>query len=172
MNDTPDTCPESPKKGLSPIHGESVKVLILGSFPSRQSLMKNEYYGNVRNHFWQIIETLFDIDFHLPYEVRTFQLARRGIALWDVICACERPGSADSRIRNTIPNDIAGFVREHQTIRLVALNGSMAGRFYHQFAEVPGLPSITFPSTSPANTRFTLKEKVRIWEIIRSHSIQ
>jgi len=166
MNKTPDIYAKCPQKGLPPIHGESVKVLILGSFPSRQSLLKKEYYGNKRNHFWQIIETLFDIDRDLLYEVRTFQLAKCGIALWDVICTCERPGSADSRIRNTVPNDIAGFVREHPTIRLVALNGSTAGRLYHRFAAVPGLPTIPLPSTSPANAAVHFAEKIRTWRRI------
>ena len=164
MDSTPDTFVKCPETGLLPIHGESVKVLILGSFPGRQSLLKNEYYGNARNHFWQIIEILFLIDRHLPYEVRTFQLAKHGIALWDVICTCKRPGSADSRVRNTVPNDIAGFVREHPTIRLVALNGSTAGRLYHRFAEVPGIPSVTLPSTSPANAAVAFGEKVRRWK--------
>ena len=45
----------------------SPEVLILGSFPGRQSLLKKEYYGNPRNHFWHIMEALFSIDRHLPY---------------------------------------------------------------------------------------------------------
>ena len=166
MDEPSDIHAACPFRGLPPVHGELPEVLILGSFPSRQSLLKKEYYGNKRNHFWQIIETLFDIDRYLPYEVRTFQLAKRGIALWDVICTCERPGSADSRIRNTVPNDIAGFVREHPTIRLVALNGSTAGRLYHRFAEIPGLPSVTLPSTSPANAAVPFAEKIRAWKRI------
>ena len=64
------------ERGFLPVHGESVEVLILGSFPSRQSLEKKEYYGNPQNHFWHIIEALYDIDRHLPYAVRIFTVDR------------------------------------------------------------------------------------------------
>lgn len=101
MDNTSDIFTKCPHEGMPPIHGESVKILILGSFPGTHSLMKNEYYGNERNQFWQIIEILLHIDRHIPYEVRTAELARRGIALWDVIHSCCRQGSADTRIRDS-----------------------------------------------------------------------
>jgi TDG/mug DNA glycosylase family protein len=169
MDNTPDTFTKCPQEGMPPIHGESVKILILGSFPGTQSLMKNEYYGNERNQFWQIIEILFHIDRHLPYEVRTFELARCGIALWDVIHTCCREGSADTRIRDPVFNDIAGFLKSYPSLHLVVLNGSTAGRYYHQLNIPEQVPRVILPSTSPANARLTLNEKVREWEIIRSH---
>ena len=90
------------------------------------------------------------------------------VALWDVVRGCTREGSADSRIRNPEPNDIAGFVRAHPSLRLVALNGSTAGRLYHRLAETPGIPSVTLPSTSPANAAVTFGEKVRRWEVVKT----
>ena len=66
MDERPDISPACPVRGLSPLHGEQPEVLIPGSFPSRQSLEKKEYYGNPGNHFWYIIEALFSIDSHLP----------------------------------------------------------------------------------------------------------
>jgi TDG/mug DNA glycosylase family protein len=89
-----------------------------------------------------------------------------------VVASCSRPGSADSRIRNPVPNDIAGFIRAHPTVRLIALNGSTAGRLYYRFAEVPGIPPVTLPSTSPANAAVTFAEKVRKWNIIRASCIR
>jgi len=171
MDSTPVIHTKCPA-GLPPIHGESVKVLILGSFPSRQSLLNIEYYGNARNHFWQIIEFLFQIDRHLPYAVRTIQLADRGIALWDIIQTCSREGSADTRIRDPVFNDIAAFLKLYPSLHLIILNGSTAGRYFHQMNIPLSVPYVVLPSTSPANTRFTLDEKVRRWEIIRTHCIQ
>jgi hypoxanthine-DNA glycosylase len=107
--------------GFDPVAGGRPRVLILGSFPSVLSLTHREYYGNPRNQFWQIIEAHFAIPATLPYPDRIARLTDRGLALWDVIGSCERPGSADSRIREPVPNDIAGFVRAHPAIRLVAL---------------------------------------------------
>jgi double-stranded uracil-DNA glycosylase len=151
---------------LSPVHGELPEVVILGSFPSRQSLLKKEYYGNPRNHFWHIMEALFSIDRDLPYDLRTSRLIDHRIALWDVICTCSRKGSADARIRDPEFNDLAGFLAAFPTLRLVVLNGSSAARYYHRLNISGPVPAVVLPSTSPANTRFTLKEKVRRWEIV------
>lgn len=172
MTGTPDTFAQYRPQGLSPVLGKSVKVLILGSFPGRQSLIKNEYYGNVQNHFWQIIEILFAIDRHLPYEVRIIDLAERGIALWDVICTCKREGSADTRIRDPVFNDIAGFLESNPSLHLIVLNGSTAGRYFHHLNIQKSVHHLVLPSTSPANTRFTLNEKARAWEIILTDCIQ
>jgi TDG/mug DNA glycosylase family protein len=151
-----------------PVHGESVEVLILGSFPSRQSLERKEYYGNPQNHFWRIIETLFNIDRHLPYAVRISRLIEHRIALWDILSGCCRDGSADARIRQPVFNDLAAFLRAHPEIRLIALNGSTAGRYYHQMTISTQVPVVILPSTSPANARVSLPEKVSAWSIIRT----
>jgi double-stranded uracil-DNA glycosylase len=157
-----------PERGFLPVHGESVDVLILGSFPSRQSLKKKEYYGNPQNHFWHIIEDLYNIDRHLPYSVRTSRLTEQRIALWDVLSGCCREGSADVRIQKPVFNDLAGLLILHPTIRLVALNGKAAGRLYHQMTISTQVPAVVLPSTSPANARVSLSEKVRAWSIIRT----
>jgi double-stranded uracil-DNA glycosylase len=153
-------------RGLLPVTGPAPVVLILGSFPSVLSLVRGEYYGNPRNRFWAVMEELFPVPATLPYSERCLRLTQEGIALWDVVASCSRPGSADSRIRDPVPNDIAGFVRAHPPVRLVAMNGSTAGRLYHRLAEVPGIASVTLPSTSPANAAVAFAEKVRRWEVL------
>jgi TDG/mug DNA glycosylase family protein len=172
MNDTPDKYAACPERGFPPVLGEFPRVVILGSFPGRQSLLKKEYYGNPQNHFWHIIEDLYTIDRKLPYSVRTSRLAQNRIALWDVLSGCHRTGSADIRIRDPVFNDLAGFLVSQPTLRLVVLNGNAAGRYYHRLNISSAVPAVVLPSTSPANTRFTLKEKVRVWGIIRTHTIQ
>ena len=156
--------------GLAPVTGSVPEVLILGSFPSIQSLIAGEYYGNPRNHFWQIAEAVLAIDRTLPYATRVAQLADRGIALWDVIHSCRREGSADMRIRDPVYNDLTGFLAAHPTIRLVVLNGTAAGRFWHAAtgsSPLPaGIPVLILPSTSPANARIPIAEKIRSWEVI------
>lgn len=156
----PDRC------GLAPVTGPEPRVLVLGSFPSVLSLTHREYYGNPKNRFWAVMETILGVPHDLPYAERILRLTQNGIALWDVVAGCERLGSADSRIKNPVPNDIAGFFQAHPTLRLVALNGQTAGRLYHQLAEVPGLASVTLPSTSPAFAAMPFEEKVRAWNVI------
>lgn len=158
--------------GLPPVTGPEPCILILGSFPSVLSLAHGEYYANPKNRFWAVMEELFAISAALPYPVRTLSLTQELVALWDVVRGCTREGSADSRIRHPIPNDITGFVQAHPTIRLIALNGSTAGRLYHQLAEAPGIPSVTLPSTSPANAAIRFAEKVRQWEMVRTACVR
>jgi TDG/mug DNA glycosylase family protein len=153
--------------GLSPVTGSDPRILILGSFPSVLSLERQEYYGNPKNRFWAVMEEIFFIPLSLPYPERTALLTRQGIALWDVVASCERPGSADNQIKNPVPNDIAGFIRDHPMVQLVALNGGTAGRLYHRLAEVPGLHCVVLPSTSPANAAMPFREKVRAWEVLK-----
>jgi double-stranded uracil-DNA glycosylase len=172
MDELPDTSDSCFNRGLPPVHGDMPEILILGSFPGRQSLLKKEYYGNPGNHFWHIIEALFLIDRHLSYPVRISRLMDHRIALWDVISTCSRKGSADTRIRHPVFNDLAGFLAAFPTVRFIALNGSSAGRYYHQLNITASVPAAVLPSTSPANTRFTLSEKVRKWEIVAHGSIQ
>lgn len=155
-------------RGLLPVTGPEPLILILGSFPSVLSLAHREYYGNPRNRFWAVMEELFDVPAALAYSERARRLTEEKVALWDVVRECTREGSADSRIRNPVPNAITGFVQAHPTIRLIALNGSTAGHLYHHLAPVPGIPTVTLPSTSPANAAVTFAKKVRQWEMVRS----
>jgi double-stranded uracil-DNA glycosylase len=168
MIDSSDLNAACPSTGLLPVHGKSVEVLVLGSFPSRQSLLKKEYYGNPQNHFWRIIEALFNIDRHLSYDLRILHLTEYGIALWDVLSSCNRNGSADVQIRQPVFNDLDGFLRVHPAIRVVALNGNTAGRYYHQMTISTQVPTVILPSTSPANARVSLPEKVSAWSVIRT----
>jgi hypoxanthine-DNA glycosylase len=115
-----------------------------------------------------VMETLFGIPAALPYPERCSRLTEERIVLWDVIASCSRQGSADSQIRGPVPNDIAGFIRVFPSFRLIALNGSTAARLYHRLAEVEGVPSVTLPSTSPANTAVTYEEMERRWEVVRN----
>lgn len=53
---------------LPPIVDSSTKVLIVGSMPGRQSLEKQQYYGNPRNHFWPIIGEILKVDIPMDYK--------------------------------------------------------------------------------------------------------
>ena len=166
---TTTVCNPAKKPGLEPIAGTDPEVLILGSYPSRQSLAKGEYYGNPQNQFWKIMEILHGIDHTLPYSSRISCLVKRRIALWDVLATCARDGSADTAIRDPVPNDIRGFLAAHQTIRCIALNGTAAGRYFSRMN--PGIPGTILPSTSPAYARMTLAEKTRKWAcVLTRHS--
>jgi TDG/mug DNA glycosylase family protein len=153
--------------GLSPVAGEAPTILILGSYPSTLSLQAGEYYANPRNAFWRVMETIFGVPAHLPYGERTAALTGHSIALWDVLWGCQRQRSSDASIRDGRANDIPGFLREHPTVRTVALNGRAAEtwlrRVHPCLWNSPGVAVVVLPSTSPAHARLSLEEKIRIW---------
>jgi len=153
--------------GLAPVCGDDPRVLILGSFPSVLSLEGEMYYGNPHNQFWKIMADLFSMETPLPYPQRIEEIKGHRIALWDVIRSCSRSGSADSRIRNPVFNDIGGFLAAHSGITLVALNGSTAARYFRQSCRTPGIETITLPSTSPAHARASYEEKREKWAIVK-----
>jgi double-stranded uracil-DNA glycosylase len=168
MNPAPATRSSPASGGLEQVAGRDTIVLVLGSFPSQKSLLHSEYYGNPQNQFWKIMEALFAIDAGLPYAMRIERVKENHLALWDVVQSCSRPGSADSSITDAVFNDIRGFAASHPALRLVALNGSAAARFYSRIAADIGVPSVVLPSTSPANARMTLKEKTKQWTMIQN----
>jgi hypoxanthine-DNA glycosylase len=45
-------------EGFPPVVDDAARLLILGSFPSVQSLSARQYYGNPRNAFWPITSAL------------------------------------------------------------------------------------------------------------------
>ncbi len=148
-------------------------VLILGSMPGAASLAAGEYYAHPRNAFWPIMEGLFAIPQHRPYDERLEGLKDRGIALWDVLASCVRPGSLDSAIdgATVVPNDFPAFFRAHRGIEAVFFNGTMAERSWRRHV-APGLPhapmrTVRLPSTSPAHAGRSLEDKMELWAVLR-----
>ena len=63
-----------------PISNKNSRVLILGSMPGKESLMKNEYYAHSRNAFWRIMEMVLGVSGEKSYMKKTAALLDRGIA--------------------------------------------------------------------------------------------
>jgi len=155
-----------PGPGLAPVIGDNPEILILGSYPSVQSIAKGEYYGNPQNRFWTVLEACRGIPCELPYAARISRLREQRIALWDVVRSCIREGSLDTAIRHPFMNDIGGLLAAHPTIRAIAFNGTAAGHYYSAL-RIPAAGDhtiIVLPSTSPANARIPLAEKIRRWD--------
>lgn len=151
--------------GLPPIVGPGARVLVLGSFPSGESLRKGQYYGHPRNHFWELVARATGWPCPPDYEERKAWLIGLGIALWDTIASCERLGSLDRAIRGAVPNDIAAFLRARPSIAILALNGSRAAAEYHRLTGLPPIGAIVLPSSSPVPSRTYrgLADKVPSW---------
>ena len=160
-------------RGFPPIARPDARILILGSMPSRESLARQRYYAHPRNAFWPIVTQLLDLAAE-SYAERAAALARRGVALWDVLQACFRSGSLDSAIddRTLVTNDFPAFFAAHRRIRAVYFNGAKAESVYRRhvlpgLAEpAAGLPLSRLPSTSPAHAGMSLQQKADAWRVI------
>ncbi|WP_297812268.1 DNA-deoxyinosine glycosylase [uncultured Methylophaga sp.] len=155
-----------------PIVGNEPKILILGSMPGVASLQAQQYYAHPRNAFWPIMAGLFEFDLALAYPQRCEALAIAGVAVWDVLKACHRPGSLDQHIDpDTIEaNDFAGFLARHQQVEAIFFNGAKAEHVFRRHVLPDLTASLTLkklPSTSPAHASLRLAQKQAAWQIIR-----
>jgi hypoxanthine-DNA glycosylase len=103
----------------------------------------------------------------MPYESRTQILSSAGIALWDVLASCTRPGSLDADISSIVPNDFESFFLSHPHITQVCFNGAKAEQCY-QKQVLPALSPRTMhyqrlPSTSPAHAALSHNQKLSAW---------
>ena len=161
-------------RGFPPRAGADARVLILGSMPGGASLAAGEYYAHPHNSFWRIMSALFGTAAGAPYAARLDALRTRGVALWDVLAACQRPGSLDTSIDrdSIVVNDLRGFLRRHEHIRAVYFNGAAAATLYRRHvlptldARQRALPTVRLPSTSPAHAARTFAAKLAAWRVI------
>ncbi len=160
-----------------PILGPEPRVLILGSMPSVESLLRREYYGNRRNHFWPLMYHILRVG-EPPerYAEREGFLKERGIAVWDVFEGCERVGSLDSRIAQEEYRDVGAFLRANPSIRAVFFNGRKAeqgfrrGLAFYGYKEVRA-QVLRLPSSSPIPTKKyrKLEDKLAEWMVITEY---
>ncbi len=155
--------PRKRLKGFPPVLDARVRCLILGSFPSAASLAAGQYYAHPRNQFWRLLGSLLGEPLaELPYEPRLKRVLAHRVGIWDVIDACEREGSLDSRIRRHRVNDFARLRHLAPRLRRVVFNGGTAGRFAPEFAAA-GFETCIAPSTSPAHAARSFEQKLALW---------
>lgn len=139
--------------------------------PGQRSLAESRYYAHPRNAFWPIMGRLCGAGPELEYAARLERLKAFGIALWDVIARCHRPGSLDARIdpASVEVNDFAALFERAPDIDRVLFNGATAERCYRRFV-LPGLSARCaaiglqrLPSTSPAHAAMAFDVKLDHW---------
>ena len=162
-------------RSFAPVAGPGATVLILGSMPGVASLRARQYYAHPRNLFWQILGELVGAGPSLTYDGRIRRLRAAGIALWDVLESCSRPGSGDADIEHesVVPNDLVGFLGGHRRIARVFFNGLTAERCYrrHVLPMLDGraIEHVRLPSTSPAHAALPYARKLEAWRAVTAH---
>ncbi|MEO1596599.1 MAG: DNA-deoxyinosine glycosylase [Pseudomonadota bacterium] len=157
--------------GFPPLETPGARVLVLGSMPGRRSLAEQRYYAHPQNAFWRIMAEILGFDASLPYADRVRAVTLGGVAVWDVLQFCERPGSLDADIRpeSRVINDFSGLIDRQPSLALVCGNGAAAATAWRRQV-APGLGSrgraLAFeqlPSTSPAFAAMRLEQKIEQW---------
>jgi hypoxanthine-DNA glycosylase len=155
---------QDPLRGFGLVADSRARVLILGSFPGQASLQAGHYYAHPRNQFWPILSEILELPLtELDFEARYSRLHEHRIALWDVLSACHRIGSLDSRIRHPLANDFQVLTCRTPSLQKIIFNGKTAARTARQFEE-RGFQTQTVPSTSPAYAAMPYAQKLQAWK--------
>lgn len=162
------------KEGFEPIIGKAAKILILGTFPSEESLKQKQYYAHSRNVFWDMIAAICGTGGINDYKKRCDLARNEGIAIWDVLKSCDREGSSDGRIRGDhfIVNDFGYFLSKH-SFKAIFFNGQKAAMLFKRYVEpvkvLSQLQLVTLPSTSPAYATISKQQKLECWLEARTY---
>lgn len=152
---------------IPPVYDTNSKVLVLGTFPSVKSREGDFFYHHPQNRFWKVISAVYQEALPTTIDEKKNMLLRNRIALWDVIESCEITGSADSSIRNVVPNDIS-FLLKHAQIQYLFANGATAyGLYQKHIYDKTGRDINKLPSTSPANASYSLTKLIGEWSCIK-----
>lgn len=173
-------------QSFPPVARAGARVLVLGSMPGVASLNAHQYYAHPRNAFWPITIATFcqcpvneiNLD-DWPYEKRLKLVQDNGLALWDVLAKCVRPGSLDSAIeaKSVEVNPIIRFLQERPTVTRVIFNGKTASSAFEKHflrgtsttVADNGIELNTLPSTSPAMASLSLMQKYQLWQPALKH---
>jgi len=145
---------------FDPIINEASEVLILGTFPSLDSLKYQFYYAHKRNQFWKILGDIYDVSFKDDKAKVDFLLKNR-IALWDIIYSCERKNSADSNLKNITPQDMPTLLSTYPNIQKILFTGKKAEAVYFKHFKSLSIETCTLPSPSPAYAAMSYLEKLK-----------
>ena len=154
---------------IPPLFDKNSKILILGSFPSVKSREEKFFYSHKQNRFWRLLAYLFNEEIPDSTEAKKTIALRHNVAIWDVIASCSINGSADSSIKDVVPNDL-DIIIKNADISHIFLNGKTAQKLYIKY--LSNLIDIKYdflPSTSPANAMYSFQKLIDEWEIIKQY---
>ena len=152
---------------IPPLFNEASKTLILGSFPSVKSREAMFFYGHPQNRFWRLMALLYGEETPLTVEEKKRLILSRRLALWDTIHSCTVTGSADSSIKDVVPNDLS-LILQNSRVDRIFCNGATSHKLYQKYIYPKnGIRALKLPSTSPANAAWSLERLAEAWRVIR-----
>lgn len=125
---------ENPLYGLEPVINEETKVLILGTFPAKESIEADFYYQNQIKRFWGQALNYFSSFEQLSNDEREKLLLEKGIGLWDIFECVERGNNnQDSSITKAKFNDIENILDKYPSIKYIIFNGKNAFNWLNEY---------------------------------------
>jgi len=156
---------ETVEHPFKPIIFKDTKTLVLGSFPSIQSVKNDFYYAHPRNQFWKILSVITEYPINnRDQKIWLLKVAKLG--LWDMIASCSRENSLDSSLEDEVVNDIPALLEQYPSITKVAFTGRKAEALYKLHFSHLEIETVYLPSPSAAYAKMKFEEKVKIYETL------
>ena len=156
---------------VKPFWHPNSRILILGSFPSRETRDAVFFYGHPSNRFWKVLSVVFNDDFPSTsepsaIEIKQKLLQKHRIALWNLIAECDIRNSEDDSIQNERLNDISVIIKK-SSVNHIFINGFNNIQYFHRVCrDSRAIPYTVLPSTSSVNQGFNLDQLIEAWKII------
>lgn len=110
---------------LPPLVFEDSEYLFLMTMPSFDSEARKFYFADSGNHFWKVMAAIYKMPAETSEE-RTALCKANKIAIWSVLKSCKRHLSQQDTTTDEVYNDMAGFLKEHPTIKKLICVSRMA----------------------------------------------
>jgi len=150
---------------FEPIIFKDTRRLILGSFPSIQSVANDFYYAHPRNQFWKILASVTGYPV-TNRDQKIWLLKEVKLGLWDMIASCSRENSLDSALEDEAVNDIAALLERYPSIELLAFTGRKAEALYGVHFSHLEIETVYLPSPSAAYAKMKFEQKVKAYEAV------
>lgn len=154
------------KHPFEPFLPEFSEVLILGSFPGKESTQRTReddwFYGANRNQFWKILGLVYNQKFeNRSQKQELFKGAR--IAITDIIATCERKDNSNSDINliNKEYNiDVVSQIIINNPIKKILFTSQwVQNEFLKHFEVSKDIELFRLPAPSPIYRRLSLQDK-------------
>ena len=153
---------ETVEHPFKPIIFKDTKTLVLGSFPSIQSVKNDFYYAHPRNQFWKILSAITEYPIN-NRDQKIWLLKEAKLGLWDMIASCSRENSLDSSLEDEVVNDIPALLEQYPSIMKVAFTGRKAEALYKLHFSHLEIEICYLPSPSAAYAKMKFEEKVGVY---------
>lgn len=149
---------------FKPIIFDDSILLVLGTFPSFDSLKNNFYYGHRQNQFWKLLSFVFKEDEPKTIDEKLSFLKKYKVALWDMVDSCQRENSLDSSLKKIKINDIEHILKKYPNIKAIYFTGRKAQDLFEKHFSYLDIKRYYLPSPSPAYRKINFEEKLKLWK--------